>query len=208
MRGAPRDACAASNRLLIIRFCPPSLKQSISGVVFLRWCLLAVSEMSAALLQHKNKQGPTGPLEKMMVTSGSVSMNLDLGRLNGVDSAMRKAGALHFTVQPNSFFTILVFNNLLRAAEPGSMQLIGQGTASLPARLSASLGQLVLEKTPRDVSGDMIVRDGKTGFVFFNVDGNQYDYDANAQLLTVTGGTLLILKEFANVLQRLSDAGS
>ena len=53
----------------------------------------------------------------------------------------------------------------------------------------------------------IVVRDGKTGFVFFNIEGNLYDYDANAQLLSITGGRLLISKEFANALGRPSDAG-
>ena len=50
--------------------------------------------------------------------------------------------------------------------------------------------------------------DAKTGFTFFNTEGHQYDYDANAQLLTITAGRLLISKEFANALGRPSEAGS
>ena len=30
------------------------------------------------------------------------------------------------------------------------------------------------------------MRDGNTGFTFFNVDGHQYNYDANARLLSIT----------------------
>ena len=52
------------------------------------------------------------------------------------------------------------------------------------------------------------MRDAKTGFVFFNIEGNLYDYDANAQLLTITEGRLLVSEEFANALGRPSDAGS
>jgi len=50
-----------------------------------------------------------------------------------------------------------------------------------------------------------VVRDGKSGFVFFNIEGNLYDYDAGAQLLSIRGGRLLISKEFANALGRPSD---
>ena len=52
------------------------------------------------------------------------------------------------------------------------------------------------------------MRDSKTGFTFFNIEGGHYDYDAAAQSLGITGGRLLISKEFANALGRPSDAGS
>ena len=73
--------------------------------------------------------------------------------------------------------------------------------------LSASLKQLVIEKLPSDRGFDLAVRDGNTGFTFFNVEGHQYNYDANAQSLTITNGRLLISKEFASALGRPSDAG-
>jgi hypothetical protein len=44
--------------------------------------------------------------------------------------------------------------------------------------------------------------------VTINIEGHQSDYDANAQSLAITDGTLLISKEFANGLGRPSDAGS
>ena len=37
-------------------------------------------------------------------------------------------------------------------------------------------------------------------------EGHQYDYDAKAQLLSITGGRLLISKEFADALGRPADA--
>ena len=79
---------------------------------------------------------------------------------------------------------------------------------SLPAALRASLKQLVIEKLPSGEAFDLAVRDGKTGFTFFNIDGGQYDYDAKAQLLSITGGRLLVSKEFAKSLGRPSDAGA
>ena len=65
-----------------------------------------------------------------------------------------------------------------------------------------------MEKLPSGAAFDLAVRDGKTGFVFFNVEGDQYDYDANAKLLSVAGGRLLVSNEFAKALGRPSDAGS
>jgi hypothetical protein len=74
--------------------------------------------------------------------------------------------------------------------------------------LAASLKQLVIEKLSSGAAFDLAVRDGKTGFTFFNIEGEQYDYDAKAQSLSVDGGRLLVSKEFGNALGRPSDAGT
>jgi hypothetical protein len=52
------------------------------------------------------------------------------------------------------------------------------------------------------------VRDSDTGFTFFNVKGQEYDYDAGAQSFTTTGGRLLLSKQFASALGVPSEAGS
>ena len=172
----------------------------------------------------------TGTLQKMIVESGSVTINLDLNGFNGSSSLVARPATLQFAVGANSFFPILVFNDLLRGPEPGSMTLIPAGLnaveaavpaaptsvlqatrlplQSLPAALGASLKQLVIEKLPSDRGFDLAVRDGNTGFTFFNVEGDQYNYDANARSLTITDGRLLISKELANALGRPSDAGA
>src|SRR5213075_3108122 len=120
----------------------------------------------------------------------------------------------------NSFFTILAYNDLLRGPEQGSMALIpveaavpAAGTSvlqatRLPPQLGASLNQLVVEKLSSDEEFNLAVRDAKTAFTFFNIEGERYDYDASAQSLTITGGRLLISKEFATALGRPSDAGA
>jgi hypothetical protein len=163
---------------------------------------------------------PTGTLQKMIVENGSVTMDLDLNGFNGSGSLVARPITLQFQIGANSFFPILVFNDLLRGPEPGSMALIPQNSVAshtagdpgrvgyLPAPLGASLKQLVVEKLPSDRGYDLVVRDGSTRFTFFNVEGNQYNYDANAQSLSITNGRLLISKEFANTLGRPSDAGS
>ena len=166
------------------------------------------SQNSVAGSKQKSPDAQSGTLEKMIVASGSVVMDVDLNRLNGVNSATAKPEMLHFVVAANSFFPVLVFNEVLRGAEPGSIALIAQNSATLPAALSASLNQLVVEKLPSGEAFDLAVRDGKTGFAFFNIEGHQYDYDANAQLLSITDGRLLISEEFAQALGRTSEAGS
>src|SRR6266568_6689662 len=155
-------------------------------------------------------EGGSGTLQKMIVESGSVTMNLDLNRLNGISSTAQKLETLRFAVAANSFFPILVFNDLLRGPEPGSIALIPAGVNTpgynnLPLLLAGSIKQLVIEKLPSDREFDLAVQDGNTGFTFFNVEGDQYDYDANAKLLSITDGRMLISKEFAESLGRASD---
>src|SRR2546421_806422 len=166
------------------------------------------SQNSVAGSKQKSPDVQSGTLEKMIVASGSVAMDVDLNRLNGVNSATAKRETLRFAVAANSFFTVLVFNNVLRGPEQGSLALIPQNSATLPAALSASLNQLVVEKLPSGEAFDLAVRDGKTGFAFFNIEGHQYDYDAKAQLLSIKDGSLLISTKFAEALGRTSEAGS
>ena len=155
----------------------------------------------------------TGTLQKMIVESGSVTIDLDLNGFNGSTSLVARPATLQFVVGANSFFPILVFNDLLRGPEPGSMTLIPAGVntsgySNLPAALGASLKQLLIEKLTSDRGVDLAVCDGNTGFTFFNVEGHQYNYDAKARSLSITNGRLLVSKEFANALGRPSDAGA
>jgi hypothetical protein len=177
------------------------------------------SENSVAGSKQKSpdsQTGATGTLQKMIVESGSVTRDLDLNRLNGTAPATGKLetgssrilSELRFAFAANSFFPILVFNNVLRGPQPGSIALIPQNSATLPAAFSESLKQLVVEKLPSGGASDLAVRDSNTGFTYFNIEGHQYDYDANAHSLAITNGRLLISKQFANALGRPSDAGS
>ena len=147
------------------------------------------SENYAAQLSQKTSDAPTATLQKMIVENGSVTMDLDLNGFNGSSSLVARPVTLQFAVGANSFFPILVFNDLLRGPEPGSMGLIPTGVNSveaavpaapnsvsqaprlplqnlLPSLLSASFKQLVIEKLPSDRGFDLAVRDGNTGFTF------------------------------------------
>jgi len=168
------------------------------------------SENYAAQSKPNTADAPTGTLQKMIVENGSVTMDLDLNRFNAISSVPARTVTPHFAAAANSFFTILVFNDLLRSPEPGSMALVPESEAAptLPAALAASLKQLVIEKLPPAAPFDLAVRDGRTGFTFFNIEGHQYDYDPNAQSLSITGGNLLVSQEFANALGRPSDASA
>ena len=151
---------------------------------------------SAPHLPEKRADAQTGTLEKMIVAQGSVAMDFDLQRLNGTASAKdSKATTLRFQVDPNSFFTTLVFNDAFRGVEGGSIGLIPENTATLPGPLQTAMNQLVIEKLSSEAPFDLAVRDGKTGFVFFNIEGNLYQYDAAAHSLVIKDGRLLISEE-------------
>ena len=153
------------------------------------------------------RQGESGTLQKMIVASGSVSMDIDLNRINGVNSTTRKLETLHFGVAPTSFFPVLVFNKVLRRAETGSMALVPQNNVALPAVLTASLNRLTIEQAHPGETFDMVVRDAMSGFVFFNIEGNLH-YDASTQLLGIQGGRLLISEALANNLGHAREAGT
>jgi hypothetical protein len=165
----------------------------------------------------------SGILQKMIVESGIVTMKLDLNRLNGISVAAQKQEQLRFDIAADSFFSVLVFNDVLRGPEQGSMALIPVEAAPkafgvagssvsqatrLPLQLGTSFKQLTIEKLSSSEQFDLAVRDAKTGFTFFNIQGQQYDYDAAAQLLTVSGGKLAMSHDFANALGRPSEAGA
>ena len=123
-----------------------------------------------------------------------------------------KTGHTAIRGRRNSFFPILVFNDLLRGPELGSMALIpgrGQRPRLQSTRDIRRVSQTARSrKTSFERGYDLSVRDGKTGFTFFNIEGDQYNYDAKAKSLSITNGRLLISKEFANALGRPSDAGA
>jgi hypothetical protein len=163
---------------------------------------------SAAQLPEKSSSGETGTLEKMIIGRGSVGMDLDLNRLTGgSETPLSKRDGLRFEVGANSFFTVLIFNKALRGPEVGSMGLIWGNSRVLPEPLSTSVSDLVIEKLPADAPFDLAVRDGKTGFVFFNVEGHLYQYDPAKHSLGISGGRLLISGELAKKLGRPADEG-
>jgi hypothetical protein len=57
---------------------------------------------------QKTPTSTTGTLEKLIVSEGSVSMDLNLDRLSGL--AGIKTTSLNFAAERNSFFTVMVYN--------------------------------------------------------------------------------------------------
>src|SRR5437868_8721993 len=128
----------------------------------------------AAQSKQERANATTGTFQKLIVQDGSVTIALDLNRLNGISSMPGKPATLNFAVAANSFFPVLVFNDLLRGPAPGSIALVpsqSRGTPALPRALGASVKRLVVEKLPSGHGSDLAVRDSNTGFTFFNIQG-------------------------------------
>ncbi len=165
--------------------------------------LVAITSVTIAQLTKRTAtpNPESGTLETMIVSSGTVSLDLDVDRLNG---AKGEAGAdrqtLRFDAAADSFFPLIVFNDQLRGAQPGTIALSAKNTTILPAALTASLHNLVLERTAHDERFELVVRDAQSGFVFFNVEGNSYEYDAQAQSVQVKDARLLVSPQFAQSL--------
>jgi len=115
------------------------------------------SGICAAQPRQSISDASTGTLEKTIVENGSVTLNLDLNGLNGSNALVTRPVTLQFAAATNSFFPILVFNDLLRGPEPGSLALVVQSRAVpvLPTVLAAALNQLVLEKLPDNATSDL-----------------------------------------------------
>ncbi len=149
----------------------------------------------------------TGTFEKMIVANGNVTMEVDLNRLNGAGASARKT-TLTFSAVEDTFFSILVLNGELRGPVPSSMEIMPRNNAAVPASLRASYRQLIIESLPWGGQYEMAVRDKNTGFTFFNIEGQQFTFDANQRVFGIQDGRLLISPEFAAALGRPSDAGT
>ncbi len=159
---------------------------------------------SIAQPQKSNASADSGVLQKMLAVKGNAEMNLDVGRIS--KSGGSSASTFNFQVAANSFFTVLVFNDLLRGPDAGSMGLVSQDASKLPAALHVE--QLIVEKQGPEEAFDLVVRDGKTGFVFFNISGHEYSYDAGTKSLGIKNGRLQLSDDFARKLGRPTEAGS
>src|SRR5438552_1783534 len=175
--------------------------RSILTVFMLPMLLLlgSSSDNSAARPKQKRADAQIETIEKLIVSNGNGTMDLDLDRLNnaGGSTEESKLATLRFALAPDSFFTIVVTNDMFRGPLPGSMGLIPQNAANLPEILSASFHQLILENRQSDDADELVVRDGKTGFVFFNIEGYEYDYKVGARSLNIKEGRLLVSEDFA-----------
>src|SRR5256886_7865267 len=94
-------------------------------------------------------QSMSGTLQKMIAENGSITMDLDLNGLNGNGSLVARPVSLHFAVAANSFFSILVFNDLLRGSEAGFIAPIPPKLNGPPPPVGASPNPPFLGKPAR-----------------------------------------------------------
>src|SRR4029077_7843025 len=138
-----------------------------------------------AASKQKSPDAATETVQKLVIGTGTLSLDLNLNQAADLPVAnSTKSDPLQFSLAPDSFFTIVVANDVFRSARPGLVNLIPQNTANLPAPLSASLRQLVLEKAEAGAAYELVLRDNQ-GFVFFNIEGQAYEYDASKNLLGI-----------------------
>ena len=88
------------------------------------------------------------------------------------------------------------------------MALIPQGSATVPVALSVSFNHFTIKNFPPLSSSILLCGTPRQASPFSISQGHQYDYDANAQLLTVNGGRLMVSRDFANAFGRPSDTGA
>ena len=89
------------------------------------------------------------------------------------------------------------------------MALVPQNAASLSQLFRASANQLVIERAQPGGRFDLVLRDSQTGFAFFDIEGQDYDYNASTHLFHITeGGRLLISEALANNLGSCGKAGA
>ncbi len=150
---------------------------------------------------------PSGILEKMVVESGSISFDLDMGKLTGTSPDAARPDSLRFDVGADSFYIILVYNGELRGPLPSSLRIAPIASAYLPSRLADSYNRLILESLGWGSRYSMVVRDAESGFVFFNVEGYEFEYDGVQKVFNIKGGRLLISDEFAKEMGRPADVG-
>ncbi|CAN5718021.1 hypothetical protein BH24ACI3_BH24ACI3_10200 [soil metagenome] len=153
-------------------------------------------------------QGETGTLEKMIVSKGTINMTINTRLLNGKAARSTKA-AYKFDAEPNSFFTIFAFNDEFRGTLPSTMNLVPSEKSEVTSALAVSFETLMIESIPFGESDyEMGVRDSKTSFNYFDIEGQIVEYVPEGRQLTVHEGRLLISREFAERLGRPSFAGT
>lgn len=153
--------------------------------------------------QSVSKSNPA-TIEKMIVADGNIAMNVNMSRLNG-DA---RTSVLRFDAEQNSPLTVIVTDNQLRGPLPSSMRIVSQNPFELPVKMNSSSDVLAVEVMPFGEHYELAVRDQRTGYTFFYIEGHQYNYNADSRQFTISQGRLILSNEYANDLGRPNDAGS
>jgi hypothetical protein len=150
------------------------------------------------------RQGETGRLDKLVASGGTVTMHIDLTKAG----AKAAPSEVHFAVQPDTFFTVVTFNDELRGSLPSAMTLEPRTNTRLPEPLNSSLSGLTIESMPWGSDYELVVRDAENGFEYFGIEGHQFEYDGAGRSLGISGGRLVLTEAFANALGDPKAAGT
>ncbi len=159
-------------------------------------------------MEHQKTEGQTGTLERMLVTNGTVFLDLDRNRLAPGHPEQSQLENLRFRIGANSFFTLRVFNHILRGPETGTLILVWENTRDIPEPLNSSLHRLTIDRVPPADQFDLVLRDAQTGLILFNIDGQSYSYNADDRSFSITPGKLLISQQLAQTLGQPAAAGT
>lgn len=138
--------------------------------------------------------------EKLAAASGTVSLNVDIAALNGVNGSEPSYSTTTFRAGTDSFFTAIATDEEFRGLLPSSLPLLPEGDSALPGKLGTSLGQLIVDSSPFGSHYSLVIRDAKTGFAYFNVEGHEFVYQPHGRFLSIKGGRLLLSSEYAKEL--------
>lgn len=178
------------------------------GLSILGLCTVFV--FAWALVGHEavaSSEGETGTLEKMIVARGTASINVNMESLYAAKTRQLR-NSVSFDVEPDSYFKVLIFDGELRGTLPSSMNIKSTDTASLPGSFASSRDQIVLESLPFGGDYELAIRDQRTGFIFFNIQGQEPSYDPATKMLSVRNGRLILSPEYAAELGRPQAAGT
>lgn len=156
-------------------------------------------------LIQKDPISVSGTMEKLIVANGSIAIDIELDRFDA-RSLSSAPSMVKLNVERDSFFTVVAFNGEFRGHLPGSLP-IESGDSSLASKLNVSFQQLAIEADPLGGQYELSVRDNRSGFHFFNIEGPEYSYDAFSRTLSISGGRLLLSKQYADQIGRPSDDG-
>ena len=145
-------------------------------------------------------------LEKLAAASGTITLRLDANALDRDRLTEPVYSTANFRAGTESFFRAVSADDEFRGLLPSSLRLIPEGESTLPAKVSRSLSSLIVDSSPFGSHYSLVIRDAKTGFAFFNVEGHEYIYQPHGRFLSIKGGRLLLSEEYAKEL-RIKDAG-
>ncbi|MEQ1764682.1 MAG: hypothetical protein ABL984_16250 [Pyrinomonadaceae bacterium] len=160
-----------------------------------------------SLVPFAEPQAPvTSTYEKLAAASGTATLNIDIAGLSGAEFSEPAYSSTTFRAGTDSFFTAIATDEEFRGLLPSSLPLILEGNSAVPGKLGQSLGQLIVDSSPFGSHYSLVIRDAKTGFAFFNVEGHEFIYQPHGHFLSIKGGRLLLSEDYARELGR-KDAG-